>query len=134
VLEKGTGDLILRESRHPCLETLPDINFIPNDVEMKKDDSEFQIITGANTGGKSVYLRQVCASHPVIRTLANRYSSQIGCIALMAQGGSFVPAEEAQVPIFDCILARVGAGDSQLKGISTFMAEMLETATILKVS
>lgn len=59
MLEKGSGDLILKESRHPCLETLPDINFIANDVEMKKDDSEFQIITGANTGGKSVYLRQV---------------------------------------------------------------------------
>lgn len=59
VIEKGSGDLILKESRHPCLETLPDINFIPNDVEMKKDESEFQIITGANTGGKSVYLRQV---------------------------------------------------------------------------
>lgn len=62
VLEKGTGDLILKDSRHPCLETLPDINFIPNDVEMLRGESEFHIITGANTGGKSVYLRQVGTS------------------------------------------------------------------------
>lgn len=101
--------------RHPLLETTTD--YIPNDVSLEPSSSSFQIITGPNMGGKSTFIRSVA----------------IGVI--MAQMGCFVPADKnAEVGCVDAVYCRVGAGDNQMRGASTFMMEMIETATILKSS
>ncbi len=108
------GDrLVLRGARHPVVEAaLGPGGFVPNDCELA-EDCQVLILTGPNMSGKSTYLRQVAL------------------IALMAQAGSFVPAGQAELPLFDRIFTRIGAQDDLAAGQSTFMVEMVETAQIL---
>ena len=110
-------DFILKNGRHPVLELiLPLGEYVSNDLELcanSYDKTQFMILTGPNMAGKSTFMRQNAL------------------IALMAQIGSYVPADEARIGIIDKIFTRVGASDDLTLGQSTFMVEMVETAYIL---
>jgi DNA mismatch repair protein MutS len=103
----------IKGGRHPVVERLVRESFTPNDVRLDDSTAQQLIITGPNMAGKSTLLRQTAL------------------IVLMAQAGSFVPAEEAEIGLVDRIFTRVGAMDSLARGQSTFMVEMTETASIL---
>jgi DNA mismatch repair protein MutS len=108
-------EFFIRTGRHPVIEAMGE-RFIPNDTYLNNSTDRLLIITGANMGGKSTWLRQ-CA-----------------LIAIMAQIGSFVPADEARLSILDRVFTRVGASDNLASGRSTFMVEMTETANILNTA
>jgi DNA mismatch repair protein MutS len=113
--ELNEGDTIhIVAGRHPVVEqSQVETPFIPNDVHLSNHDAQILIITGPNMAGKSTYLRQVAL------------------IVLMAQIGSYVPAESASIGLVDRIFTRIGAQDDLATGQSTFMVEMVETANIL---
>jgi len=105
--------------RHPVVEKLTEreaMRFIPNDLYLNRDSEFIAIITGPNMGGKSTYLRQAAL------------------ISILAQMGSFVPAESALLPLIDRVFTRIGASDNLARGRSTFMVEMTETAVILNTA
>lgn len=108
------NEIEIMESRHPILECQDDIEFINNNYSLNKKNKRFLIISGPNMGGKSTYIRE------------------LGILIVMSQIGSYIPASKAVISIIDSIYARIGAGDIQLKGISTFMSEMVEASNILK--
>ncbi len=113
ILNEG-DEIVIHEGRHPVLERMNlSERFVPNDTYMNNQDQQILIITGPNMAGKSTYLRQVAL------------------IVLMAQIGSYVPAREARIGVVDRIFTRIGALDNIMRGQSTFMIEMMETARIL---
>ena len=113
--EITTGNEIkVLNSRHPVVErVLKGEEYVPNDIVMD-NNTDILLITGPNMAGKSTYMRQ------------------LGIIAIMAQIGCFVPAEEATLPIFDKIFTRIGASDDLVSGESTFMVEMMEASRAIK--
>ena len=107
--------LSIKAGRHPVIETLmkPGEEYVPNDIYLDKDSQQVIVLTGPNMSGKSALLRQTAL------------------IVLMAQIGSFVPADQVRFGFFDKLFTRVGASDNISRGESTFMVEMLETSMIL---
>jgi DNA mismatch repair protein MutS len=110
----GSDRLFIKQGRHPVVErSLPAGAFVANDTELSAHTAQIVVLTGPNMAGKSTYLRQVAL------------------IVLLAQCGSFVPAEAAEIGVVDRIFTRVGAQDDLAAGNSTFMVEMVEAAQIL---
>ncbi|MGQ9678810.1 MAG: DNA mismatch repair protein MutS [bacterium] len=103
----------IKSGRHPVVEALTSEPFIPNDTYLDTTDNQILIITGPNMAGKSTYLRQIAS------------------IVIMAQIGSYVPARAVRIGVVDKIFTRIGASDDLARGVSTFLAEMNETANIL---
>lgn len=111
------GDEIeIVQGRHPVIEVFNEDPFVPNSVYLNNSTDRLLIITGPNMGGKSTVLRQTAI------------------VCILAQMGSFVPAEKARLPLLDRVWTRVGASDDLTRGRSTFMVEMTETAAILHSS
>ncbi len=114
-----SGEMRILAGRHPVIEKLAGEEagrFIPNDLYLNDTTDQIGLITGPNMGGKSTYLRQAAL------------------IAILAQMGSWVPADAAQLPVIDRIFTRIGASDNLARGRSTFMVEMTETAVILNTA
>jgi DNA mismatch repair protein MutS len=110
----NTLRLVIKDGRHPVLDqNLVDEKFVPNDTSLDGETMRLAIVTGPNMAGKSTYIRQVAL------------------IVLMAQTGSFVPAESSEIGLVDRIFTRVGANDDIGRGQSTFMVEMNETSNIV---
>jgi DNA mismatch repair protein MutS len=108
-----SGGLRILEGKHPVLLERLGAEFVPNDVQLGEGAGDVAIITGPNMSGKSTYIRQVAL------------------LVIMAQMGSFIPAKEAEIGLVDRVFTRVGASDELVRGQSTFMVEMIETADIV---
>ena len=106
-------EFIINEGKHPVLSEMLGAQFVPNDIALTGAAGDILIITGPNMSGKSTYIRQVAL------------------LVLMAQTGSFIPAKDAEIGLVDRIFTRVGASDELVRGQSTFMVEMTETANII---